>query len=220
MVPEPHVAEHEPHGPQLFQVQCTANQWLVSYLRLDMRIFVTWTRIRIAWRWSGWWSCTRCSPIKWSICSSWLSHSAWATWSWTWTPRAPVTPGAVHCTSMACLFCALDYIWRLSFTWTRICIAQRWRGWWSRTGCSPREWSICSSWLSHGAWATCSWTRAPRAPIVPCAINCKLAFYIKSLTIERKILCSPYLGRGLHCKLHFQKYSQCNSYLHLQLAHL
>ena len=26
MVPDPHVAEHDPHVPQLFQVQSTANQ--------------------------------------------------------------------------------------------------------------------------------------------------------------------------------------------------
>ena len=30
MVPDPHVVEHEPQGPQLFQVQSTANQWHVS----------------------------------------------------------------------------------------------------------------------------------------------------------------------------------------------
>ena len=31
-MPEPHEAEHEPHGPQLLQVQCTAHQWYISFV--------------------------------------------------------------------------------------------------------------------------------------------------------------------------------------------
>ena len=48
MVPEPHVFEQDPHDAQLFQVQCTENQWFSASFQLLTNFFFTWTWICVA----------------------------------------------------------------------------------------------------------------------------------------------------------------------------
>ena len=69
-----------------------------TLIKINMFIDILLTRafICIAILWCGRVSRACASTMKWPSLGSWASRSSFTTWLWTWAPRSPSAPCAIH----------------------------------------------------------------------------------------------------------------------------